>query len=275
VAFALVFAASELVGASARRSGEAMMRMLRLPYADIGYFGLAYDIASMGSMAVAQLTISFVPLCVMLRAAGRELQLARLMHGVVKALTALGVAVLYATLLLGPRLVPRMLGVGFSAVSALLVPLVLTLVTSALGGMLRLAAIVWDRASVALASDLVSLGTFWLLGVPLGHWRGSLGMAIAVLASAVAGVIYAFVRLHAHAGNLLLPFTLTLGLGLLWLPLCFIHAPDAWAIVLMSMVCLLYAGALALTRVVTRRELAAAWVLLHTSRGQPPAPQGG
>ncbi|NLG26577.1 MAG: lipopolysaccharide biosynthesis protein [Chloroflexi bacterium] len=264
----LIFGASELVGTSARRSGEVLLRTLAQPYLAIGHFGLAYDIASMGTVAFAQVISSFLPLCVTLRGVADGERMARVMEGLLKALAALGVVVLIATLLLGPLLIPRMLGASFAPVATYLVPLALLLITTALGGTARQLCIVRDRPRVALISDLLQLGIFWLAGVPLTLWLDALGLGIAAALASLVTIFYVSHQLGALGQRLVRAWLRVVALGALCVPLCLLAPEGAWRWPVLVAVTGLYAGLLLLSRTVTPAELR--WIAAMLSR-----PAGG
>ncbi len=274
VSLALVFAAAELVATSARHSGESILRLLDLPYESIGHFGLAYNIAGMGTLALSQVVFSFLPLTVQLSQASESGRVQAVLQSLLKLLTALGVLVLYATLWLGPVLIPALLGDSFRPVAMLLVPMALSVVATPLGSVGRLLCIVSDRPRIALIADIVLLATFWGLGVPLTLWRNALGLSLAVLISSLAAIGYIYLAMGAQGPRSAWPWALpswagVVALGLCGLPLCLLPIDGLWRWLLWLLVSAAYATALFATRLFTITQLRALIALLRPHRAGP------
>lgn len=274
VSLALVFAAAELVATSARNSGESIMRLLHLPYESIGQFGLAYNIAGMGTAALSQVVFSFLPLAVCSSRASDLDGLQALLQGVLKTLTALGMLVLYAALLLGPVLIPAAVGAGFGPVAVLLVPMSLLLLATPLGSVGRLGSILSDRPRIALVADVVQLACYWGLGVPLALCRQALGLSVAAPIAALIAVGYIYLALGAlrrgsEWGWALRSWASVVALGLCALPLCLLPTDGAGRWLLWGFISATYAGALFATRLFTLQQVRVLLALLRPRRSGP------
>jgi O-antigen/teichoic acid export membrane protein len=262
--FGLVFFASNLVIAAFRRSGETMIRIFAGDYAQVGYFGLAYDIFLTAATVMPFLTLSYAPLFTALLAQGQTEAVRRWSERLLKGLAIGGIMVLFGVLLLGEDLVPLVLGDAYRPVAANLVPLTLALLALALGSVARLLALVHDRPGVALASAVVRLAAFWGLGPLLVAWRGALGGCLAVLAASILYGAYSTWRIRRTLRYSLRPWALTIALAGLFLPLAWLP-PLAGVPTLLTGAGLYvtflagYGGALLLLRIITPAEIEALW----------------
>jgi O-antigen/teichoic acid export membrane protein len=261
--FGLVFFAGDLLLAAFRRSGEAMIRAVSRDYAQVGYFGLAFDIYLAAALAIPDLTLAFAPLFSSLLTQGATDKLRQWVERLIKSIAAGGVVIIFGALLLGDDLVPGVLGAAYRPVAANLLPLALAIPTIALSSVARLLALVYGRPQVALAAAAVRLAVFWGLG-PLFVTRwASWGGTLAVL---VASILYAAYftwrtqRVHRYS---LRSWALAVVLGGLFLPLVWLRASWGLNLALYSILLCGYGGLLFLTRVITPGEMGAIWRVIE------------
>jgi len=267
VRFALTFFASDLLLAAFRPSGEAMVRAVSGDYAQVGYFGLAYDVYLIPGLVVPQLTLAIAPLLTTLSNQHRDGTVRLWLERLLKGLAIGGMLALFGALVLADDLVPFVLGAAYQPVATNLLPLVLTLLPLTLSSVGRLLALVYDRPEAALAGEGLRLGAFWLLGPPLVAWRGSLGGCLAVLASSVLHSAYLTWRMQDVVRYSLRAWALAIALGGALLPLAWLRSSLMVNVGLYGAFAVAYGCALLLLRVVTPGEVAAAWRAM-SSRGQ-------
>src|SRR5262249_51245031 len=167
VEYNAAFFASTLLFAVCLRGGEALVRAAGGDYAKVGYFGVAASGWALAAQGMWMLLMSFLPLLTRLRAQGR-LEAARDWAG--RPLGALAP-------LLGPPLVPLVIGAAFTPVVPLLVPFSAALIAQACCSVGRLLALTLDQARLALAGVLTQAAVLAVLGLALGHRFGGVGMA--------------------------------------------------------------------------------------------------
>ncbi len=257
--FGLVFFGSNLLTATFHRSGEALVRVVSGDYAQVGYFGVAYNIYLTAAVAVPQLTLAFAPLLTTLRTQGQTEAICRWSERLLAGLTAGGMLVVFSALLVGDDLVPLVFGPAYRPVAANLVPLTLALLPLALSHVANLLVLVYDRPGLALQATGVLVATFWLAGPPLAATWGSLGGCLAALAaSALCAGVFTW-RVRRVTRYSLRPWALAILLGAPFLPLVVLRSSMPINLALYGAFAGGYGGLLLLLRVVTVSELAAAW----------------
>ena len=255
--FGLIFFASDLLLSGFRRSGEALVRGISGDYAQVGYFGLAYNVYLTAGLAIPQLTLAFAPLLTTLLAQEQAAALKEWVERLLKWLAIGGVLGVFGALFLADDLVPLVLGADYEPVAANLLPLALTLLPLALSSVARLLALVYDRPGAALAAAGVRLVAFWVLGPPLVAWQRSLGGCLAVLAASVLYAGYFTWRMRRVVRYSLRGWTLAIGLGVLFLPLAWLRSSWAVNVALYGAFVAGYAGLLLLRGVVKPGEIVA------------------
>lgn len=99
--------------------------------------------------------------------------MARWVERLLTWMCALGVAAMFGVLLLGPDLVPLILGRDYDDVTVNLLPLTMSLVTLAVGSVGRLLTLALGRPKAAIVAAALGLAAFWGVGAPLVAWGGS------------------------------------------------------------------------------------------------------
>lgn len=264
--FGLTFFGSNLLGIAFQGSGEALVRGITGDYAQVSYFGVASGAFLTGVAAIQQLSLAFVAALVMLRQAGKTAMLDDAARRLVTWLTAGSMAVVLATVLVAPDLIPAVVGRAYRPVAANLVPMTLTLVVQSLASGAAVILLAHDRGRVVLGASALRLAAFWSLG-PLLIWsRGSLGACAAVLVATVLQAAYLGWRVRAQVPAALRAWVVTVALGIPFMGLGWARG-GAWTNAgLWLAACVAYLAALALARVITREELAATWSTLGLNR---------
>ncbi len=255
-------------------SGGPLMRVVGAGYAQVGFFGLAYSMYLAVSLAVPQLTFSFIPLTTNLLAQGDPDALKAWLERLLKWLSAGAVVVVLATLFLAGDAVPLVLGRAFQPAAAILTILMLSLVATVLSAVAGLLVLTYNRPVVGMATGGLRLALFWGLGVPLAARWGGQGAAAAMLASLAISGAYLTWRMRALAGYSLRGWALAMGSGLLFAPLLSLRSSLAVDAALCAAAIVGYGGMLLLLRVIRPAELAAAWRVLRRAGGPPPVPVG-
>jgi O-antigen/teichoic acid export membrane protein len=264
--FALIFFGGDLLLSAFRRSGEALVRAITLDYAQVGYFGLAYNVYLTAGLAIPRLALAFAPLLVTLLAEGQIQSLRAWVERLVKWLAIGAVLVLFGVLLVGSDVVPLALGDDYGAVTANLIPLALSLSAQALADVARLLALVTDRPGEALVAAGVRLAVFWALAPLLIANLHSLGGCLAVLVASVLHAGYFTWRMQRVIRYSLRGWALAIGLAAVFLPLVGLRSSWPVNVGLYGLFVGGYGGLLVLLRVATPGEFAAAWQALRSSR---------
>jgi len=264
--FGLTFFGSNLLSVAFQGSGEALVRGITGDYAQVSYFGVANGVFLTGMAAIQQLSLAFVSALVMLRQEGTTAMVDDAARRLVSWLTAGSMAVVLATLLVAPDLIPAVVGRAYQPVAANLIPMTLTLAVQPLVSGAGVILLTHDRGSVVLGATVLRLAAFWTLG-PLLIWsRGSLGACTAVLVATAAQAAYLGWRVRAQMPRTLRAWTVTVALGAPFMVVGGLRG-GAWTNAgLWLVACVAYLAALALARVITREEIAATWSALGLSR---------
>jgi O-antigen/teichoic acid export membrane protein len=264
--FGLLFFASDALWTAFQYSGEPLVRALLSNYAQVGYFGLAYNIYLTAVAAIAQLAHSFLAQLTALLAQGQTLVLQEWIERLLKWLAIGGVLVVLGTLFLGEEAVALVFGAAYRPVAVNLIPLALALFALTLGSTAQMLAAVYEKPETALQASGVRLAAFWALGIPLIAWQSSLGGCIAVLAATAAHAAYFTWRMRRAAPPYSLrQWALAIGLGLVLLPLAWLRSSWVVNTVLCAAAVFGYGGLLWLLRVVTPREVVALWQAVRPS----------
>ncbi len=183
--FGLPFFWANLLSIAFQGSGEALVRGITRDYAQVSFFGLAN-----GASAIQQLCLAFVAVLVIRRQEGKSALVDDAVRRLVTWLTAGSMAVVLASVLVAPDLIPAVVGRAYWLVAANLILMTLTLVVLSLSSSAGVILLAHDRARVVLAGSALRLASFWILGPLLIQSQGSLGACLAVLAASAGQVAY-------------------------------------------------------------------------------------
>lgn len=264
--FGFLFFVSDLLAAAFQSSGSALVRAISGDYAGVAFFGLAYNMYLAVALAIPQFSLAFAPLLSSLLARGDLAALRAWSERLLKWLAVGAMVLVLGALFLAGNVAPVLLGRAYRPVAAELVLLALALVAQALTSVASLLALTYGRARLAVAASAIRLASFWALGVPLIAWRGGLGASAAVVVATAIAAAYYTVRARALVRYSLQPAALAIGLGALFAPLAWLRSSWVANVALCGVSIAGYTGLLFLLRVVTPRELAAAW---QAFRGRP------
>jgi O-antigen/teichoic acid export membrane protein len=220
--FNAFFLASNIVVAACQRGGESLVRVSGGAYAQVGIFAAAYSVHLLVVHALRQVSTGMGPFLSSLRAEGRHDDLAAWAGRLAGALASAGALVALVTLCLASRAVPLVLGSAFAGAAAVLKPLAWALPFVALGAVLRVLAVIYDRPRVALEAALLQAASLLLAGYVLIPRLGLPGAAHSILAASGAYAGLLAVRLRSSVRVPLRSWTLAVLPALaLALPLAF------------------------------------------------------
>ena len=268
--FGLVFFLSDVLAISTRRSGEIMVRAVSGDYSQVGYYGVSINVYVIVQTLMPQLVLAFVPLLTSLLLNGEREKVARWNERVLKGMTVFGVALLFGVLLLGDNLVPLVFGESYGSVTANLIPLTAALSFAALVNVGLLMATVFERPRLALIGSGIGLATFWAAGILLTRSFGALGTSTAMLCATAAYACYITWQAQRYVRYSLWQWLLSLGLGVLFLPLVGLKSTLGGnaALYLAFLGC--YVSILFLLRVLTKAELLSFWQFITPARATTP-----
>jgi O-antigen/teichoic acid export membrane protein len=262
----LAFWASELVFSAIDRSGAVLVRSVTRDYAQVGLFGVSYQVFMAAVLSTNQISSSFVAILTVLRARGEEAELKAWVERLVKWLAVLAVLGFLGTLLLGGDVIPLVLGPAYRPVVANMIALAATMLLLPLAQVCSLLALTHDRPGTLLRAAVLRLLCFWGLGVPLVMRWGSLGACLAVLAAFAAQAAYFVVKNRAVMGPAFRRWAEVIAGGLSLAPLALLRG-GPWSNVALYLVAA--GGYLVVLRglgVISRRELAAVYRSLGTAK---------
>ena len=249
------FAAGGLLAGLTQRSGEVIVRLSTGRYEDVGFFGAAYAIYLTVSFALWNATFACVPFIVGSIERGRRADAAAWLERLLTYTAIAGAAGLAAAVVVGPDLVPFVLGRSYGPVAATVVPLMAAILVHGAGDVSRLLSLAVDRPHLIAAAAAIEFAAFWGLGLPLASRAGSLGAATAALA---ASVLYAaFLTWRARPT---LPYSFAaagraVALAVVFVPAALIEWPWWGKAVMLAASLAAYAILLLRFGVVTRGEL--------------------
>jgi O-antigen/teichoic acid export membrane protein len=220
----LAFYASELVVSAIERSGAVMIRSVTHDYAQVGLFGVSYQIFGAAVLSTYQISTSFVPLLTVLRAKHEEAELKLWVERLVKWLALIATLGLLGSLILGKDIVPLVLGLAYVPVYRNLVALAATLLFLPITHVCGVLALTHDRPSTLFWAAVWKLIFFWGLGVPLVMRWGSLGACVAMGLALAVQAGYFLAQNTAVVGPAFRRWTMVVGVGLLFAPLAWLRA---------------------------------------------------
>jgi O-antigen/teichoic acid export membrane protein len=256
----LLFFASNLLFALSQRGGEALVRTAGLSYAEVGYFGIAASAFAAATQGAWRLLMAFLPIVARQRAQGNREAMTECASRLLQVVTACGAVACSGAIVLGPDLVPLLVGRSFRPAAALLPPMAVAALFHAAGSVGRMMALALDLPRLALAAALVQTAVLVGFGLPLAERFGVTGVALAVMgASVVHAVVFlaGVRRLTALSLGPALRVAAIAGcvLALAAVPVGGLAA--RWGLFVALVVG--FAAALAAARLVTAEDLSALW----------------
>jgi O-antigen/teichoic acid export membrane protein len=251
------FAAGNVLLALAQRSGEPLVRAATLNYAEVGYFGVAYDIFLAGAHAVWQLTLAFAPLLVALRGQDRLPEVHRWLERLLTLAVVVSSFGVIGALFLAGDLMPLVLGPAFQPVAANLVPMALALVALSIGCAGRVSALVLDRPDVSATAAALEIAVFWTLGWILAGRYGGFGACVAAALATFSYAAYVTWRMRREVPYSLGPALRALAFAAIVAPLAWLPADAPLRLALFAAAASGYAGLITIGRVVGRDDVAA------------------
>jgi O-antigen/teichoic acid export membrane protein len=253
----LVFYAAELVASAFERSGAVLVRAVTHDYAQVGLFGVSYQIYAAAVLSSTQISTSFVPLFTVLRTKSEDAELKDWVERLVKWLAVVAMLGFLGSVILGQDIVPVVLGRAYVSVVRNVVVLSATLLLLPLTHVCSTLALTHDRPGIAVQATAVRLLCFWALGVPLVSRWGSLGACLAVLfATAAQAAIYLW-KSWALVRAAFVRWVVVVGAGLAFAPLGYLRASLALNMVLYAAAAVGYLLVLRMSGMISTRELRA------------------
>jgi O-antigen/teichoic acid export membrane protein len=262
--FGLMFFAFNLLATAFQHSGEILIRFFYPDYAQVAYYGLAYDVFHTVSVFIPQLTIAFAPFMVTLLAQGETKILKQWIEQLIKWLTVGGVIVFFSVFLLGNDLVLLVLGAAYRPVAINLLPLSLMLCVQVLSNVGILLTIVYNCPKIAVMAAGVRLVAMLVFGPLLIARWGSWGGCLAVLAASLIFAGYLTWRMQGIVTYSLQKWALAIALGLPFLSLLVWQSSWLVNVVLYGIFVIGYCTLLILLRFITLSEVVAVWRALRS-----------
>jgi O-antigen/teichoic acid export membrane protein len=269
----LAFYASEIMMSAIERSGAVLLRLVTHDYAQVGMFGVSYQIFMAAVLSTNQIASSFVPLITLLRTRGEDAEQKLWVERLIKWLTVTSVLGFLGSLILGRDLAPLVLGRAYAPVYPNLVVLSATLLLVPLAHVCSVLTLTHDRPSILFKSAALKLIAFWCLGLPLTMRWGSLGACLAMGGAVAVQTAYLMIRKAALVAHAFRTWLLVVVAGLLFAPLVLLHGSLPVNVALYGVAA---GGWLLLLRavgIVSTRELRAVYGAL-VSRGRPDGSAG-
>jgi O-antigen/teichoic acid export membrane protein len=228
----LVFYAGDLVASAFERSGAVLVRGVTHDYAQVGLFGVSYQIFAAAVLSSTQLSTSFVPLITVLRAKGQHVELTIWIERLVKWLAVVAMLGFLGSVILGKDIVPVVLGRAYASVFRNVAVLSATLLFLPLAHACGMLALTHDRPRVLIQATAVRLLCFWGLGVPLVSRWGSLGACMAIFFATGAQTAMFLWKSRSLIGSAFIRWAAVVGAGLLFAPLAYLRASPPLNVVL-------------------------------------------
>ncbi|HSP90259.1 MAG TPA: hypothetical protein VLN08_05110, partial [Vicinamibacterales bacterium] len=238
-----------------QRSGETLVRFATDSFEEVGFFGAAYAVLLTVAHAMGQLAASLAPHLVGEFDEDRRVAIAIWLERVLKYLVALAAFCVAGAALIGPDLVPALMGAEFAPVAANLAVLTLILLPVAVGSVGRLQSLVLNRPGTVIAGAAIEFAAFWAIGFPLAARFGSFGACAAALPASALYAWFVMARLRPALPFSLRPAWRAIAAAGVFVPL--VLAAPAWPINLLLFAAgtAAYAGLLLRLRVVTLAEI--------------------
>ena len=264
----LAFYASDLVISAIERSGAVMVRLVTHDYAQVGMFGVSYQVFMAAVLSTNQISNSFVPLLTVLRAKNEDAEQRLWVERLVKWLAVTATLGLLGSLILGKDLVPLVLGRAYRPVYLNLIAMAVTLLFLPLTHVCSVLALTHDRPAMLFRAALLRLLCFWGLGVPLiMHWN-SLGACVAVCLAIVAQAAYLVGKNAAVVIPALRRWGVVVGVGLAFAPLALLRASVPLNVVIFFVAAGGYLLVLRALGAISARELRAVYRALGIGKAE-------
>jgi O-antigen/teichoic acid export membrane protein len=220
----LAFYASELVLSAIERSGAVLIRAVTDDYAQVGLFGVSYQIFGAATLSTFQIASSFVPLLTVLRTKHEEAELRLWVERLVKWLAVVAVLGFLGSLILGRDVVPLVLGRAYSPVFRNLIVLTAALLIMPLTQVCGVLALTHDRPAVLFKAALGKLLFLWGMGVPLVMRWGSFGACVAMGLAIALQAGYFIMKSWAEVGPAFRRWLVVVGIGAGFAPVVWLRA---------------------------------------------------
>jgi len=217
----LVFYTGELVASAFERSGAVLVRSVTHDYAQVGLFGVSYQIFAAAVLSSTQISTSFVPLLTVLRTRNEESELKIWVARLVKWLAVVAMLGFLGSVILGKDIVPVILGRAYASVFLNVVFLSATLLLLPLTHVCGIMSLTHDRPKMVIEATLARLIVFWGLGVPMVSRWGSLGACVAVLFATSAQAAVFLLKSWPLIGSACVRWCTVMGAGLAFAPLAY------------------------------------------------------
>lgn len=252
----MLFAVSGLVFSLTQRSGETLVRFSTGSYAEVAFFGAAFAIYLTIAHAFWQFALAFAPFLVTLLDGGQRDAVTGWLERLLKYMVVVAVVASASMVLVGPDLVPLLLGAKYRAVATNAVPLTMSLLPLAVGLIGRLVGLMLDRPGMTTVGAALELTAFWACGILFARHAGSLGACWAVLPASVLLASYLTWRTRRELPVPLGAAGRAVALSLVFVPLAFLRSSLPVNVLLFAGSTVAYAALLLRYRVVTVAEIA-------------------
>ena len=266
----LVFYAADLVASAFERSGAVLVRSVTHDYAQVGLFGVSYQIFAAAMLSSNQISTSFVPLITVLRAQGELAELKTWIERLIKWLAVVATLGLLGSMLLGKDMVPLVLGRAYASAFRNVVVLTATLVFLPLTHVCGMLALTHDRPRVLIQATAVRLLCFWGLGVPLVSRWGSLGACMAVFFATLAQTVVFLWKNRSLVGTAFGRWAVVVGAGMAFAPLAYLRGSLALNVLLYAGAVIGYLLVLRALGMISARELRALYQALGRASNRRP-----
>ena len=272
----LVYFGVNLLLIAFQASGESLVRLVTHDYAEVSYFGISNSIHLSAVAALQQLSLAFTALLATLRAQRADAALREGLRRLVGWTAAGGVAAVFGVLLLGPAVIPLVVGRSFEPVVQTMIPMTVALLPLALSSVAGVVAVTHDRAGVLLLGAALRLAVFWGAGPVLAMRAGALGACEAVLLAYVVQAAYLGWTLRAQMAPAMRTWSACALGGALFLPLVRLRSSLSVDCALFAVALAGFFGVMLLTRVLAVSQVVETWRALgHAGRARKAeAPQG-
>jgi O-antigen/teichoic acid export membrane protein len=262
----LGFYAADLVLSAFDRSGAVLIRALTQDYAQVGLFGVSYQIFLAAVLCLSQISTSFVPLLTILRTEQENAELKLWIERLVKWLTVATALGFLGSLILGKVIVTLVLGRAYLGAANNLVVLAATLMLLPLTNVCGVLALTHDRPGIVFKAAALRLLGFLVLGIPLISKWGSFGACLSMLIAVAIQASYFTYRNWSFVMPALLHWMIVVGIGLLFAPLAWLRGSN---LVNLSLYILAAGGYLVVLRAlgtISARELHTLYAALRFSK---------
>ena len=265
----LLFYASDLVLSAIDRSGAVLVRIVTSDYAQVGMFGVSYQVFMAALLSTHQLSNSFVPLLTILRTQRETAEMQAWVGRLVKWLTLVAVLGLLGSLILGRDVVPLVLGRAYVAAYRNLVVLSAALLLVPLVQTCSVLALTHDRPGMLIKAALLRFVCFWGLGIPLVVRWGSLGACVSVGLAMAGQAGYLLLQNGAVVGPALRRWAMVVGAGLAFAPVACLRAGMAANVVLYLVAATSYLLVLRALGAISTHELRVVYRALRVRQSEP------